>query len=872
MRLAQPVILVCVLATAVPGTAQILNSSSWGPSGDQQATAVATDAAGNAYIVGRTDSSRFPMLNAVCPRGGGADAFLIKLNSSWNVVFATWLGGEGSDQATAVALDAAGNIYVAGSTTSTSFCGTAFPRTGGAMDGFVAKLDPTGQHLIYAVSIGGSSDDVINGIAVTADGHLFATGATSSMDLPLVQPLQSQLNGAENALLVELDPSGSTLYSSYLGGSGTDIATAIALDPAGAIWLAGSTTSSNFPVVQPTQPTLAGPQNAFVAKLSSTAGSILFSTWLGGSGGMSPPGDGANAIAVDSVGNAYVAGITNSPNFPLLNAWQSFQGWDSDAFLTSFSATGQLRFSTCLGGSAMDVANAVSILPGGGILVAGATMSSDFPQVGNSSAWHAGYDGFIAEFNNSASTLLYSGYVNLGQWDIVQAASATNPAVLAGLTASADPPMTELAAASQFQLPLPAVTLTIGVTPSASGTAWASPQSSQGSYAAGTKVCLSASANAGWAFSSWSGNALDSSGCLVLTANAAVTANFTVVQYQLTLNGKPSGAGSVSANPTSVNGAYPFDTSVCLTAVPNTGWAFSSWSGAALNSSGCLLVTGAATVTAHFVSSASECPGDFNGDGHPDLVYQSDTGPQLVVHFFGGSAGVTDLGWSMLNSSAVSGWKVVGTGDFNGDGHPDLVWMNETTRQVMVNYYSGKTYEGWAWLDSTGEPGWSVVAVADMNRDGVPDLIWQNDTTRQVTVNYYINSGGPKFSGWGWVNSAGTPGWRVVASADFNGDGVPDLVYQNDTTSQITVDYYGAGAQGAVTFLGWAWLNQAGTPGWRVVGAADFNGDGHPDLVLQNPTTRQVLVDYYDGSSGTSSIGSNWLNSAGSIGWTVVAI
>jgi hypothetical protein len=147
---------------------------------------------------------------------------------------------------------------------------------------------------------------------------------------------------------------------------------------------------------------------------------------------------------------------------------------------------------------------------------------------------------------------------------------------------------------------------------------------------------------------------------------------------------------------------------------------------------------------------------------------------------------------------------------------PDLIWQNEATRQVTVNYYGGPqgcTYSGWNWLNAAGVPGWTVVATADFNGDGVPDLVWQNDTTAQVTVNYYGGPDGAVYQGWNWLNAAGVPGWTVVGAADFNGDGVPDLIWGNDTTGQVTVNYYG-GAGGAV-YQGWNWLNETGVPGWR---------------------------------------------------------
>ena len=104
---------------------------------------------------------------------------------------------------------------------------------------------------------------------------------------------------------------------------------------------------------------------------------------------------------------------------------------------------------------------------------------------------------------------------------------------------------------------------------------------------------------------------------------------------------------------------------------------------------------------------------------------------------------------------------------------------------------------------------------ADFNADGKPDLVWQNDSTRQVTVQYYGGAQGTDYLGWAWLYPGSATGWQVAGAGDFNGDGKPDLVWQNETTRQVTVQYYG-GAQGA-TYLGWAWLNSGSAPGWRVI-------------------------------------------------------
>src|SRR5580658_1432001 len=210
-------------------------------------------------------------------------------------------------------------------------------------------------------------------------------------------------------------------------------------------------------------------------------------------------------------------------------------------------------------------------------------------------------------------------------------------------------------------------------------------------------------------------------------------------------------------------------------------------------------------------------------------------------------------------------------GDFDKNGEPDLVWQNDATRAATVNYYShdkNPAVQGWAWLDRAGAPGLRVVAAADFDGNGVPDLVWQNDVTRKVTVHYYGGERGSVEQGWKFLDQTGNPGWTVVAAADFDRNGVPDLVWQNETTRQVTVHYYG-GERGAIQ-QGWKWLDEAGEPGWKVAGANDFDGNGVPDLVYVHGSTRQVVVHFYGGPRGAWWQGWTWLNGNAQPGWTPI--
>jgi hypothetical protein len=161
---------------------------------------------------------------------------------------------------------------------------------------------------------------------------------------------------------------------------------------------------------------------------------------------------------------------------------------------------------------------------------------------------------------------------------------------------------------------------------------------------------------------------------------------------------------------------------------------------------------------------------------------------------------------------------VVAATDFNQDGVPDLVWQHDATWQVAVWYLGGSggaILQSWRWLDPNGQFDRQVVAAADVDRSGVPDLVWQNERTNQVVVWYMGAPDGAALLNWQWIDIQGQPGWRVAAAADFNGDGTTDLIWLNDASRQAAVWYVG-GAGGAA-LLSWSWLGTTGVPGWSIV-------------------------------------------------------
>src|SRR5216117_1725182 len=361
-----------------------------GGSGVDSGGGIAVDADGNAYVAGRTGSPNFPTVaGAFQPTGGSTtDAFVAKLNPAGSaLVYSTYLGGSGFDSGAGIVVDAAGNAYVTGSTASTDFpttagaFQTAFAGSGpfGFGDAFVTKLDPTGSALVYSTYLGGSGDDLGSGIAVDAAGNAYVAGGASTNFPTTAGAFQTTFASTSainfDVFVTKLNPTGSApVYSTYIGGSGGDSGTGIAVDSAGNAYVTGGTNSANFPTTAGAfQTTFVNAfdtdTDAFVTKLDSTGSTLVYSTYLGGSSTESGAG-----IAVDASGSAYVTGRTESFDFPTTpGAFQPAAANSlSDAFVTKFDPAGSaLVYSTRLSGSANDVGSGIAVDAAGNAWVTG---------------------------------------------------------------------------------------------------------------------------------------------------------------------------------------------------------------------------------------------------------------------------------------------------------------------------------------------------------------------------------------------------------------------------------------------------------------------------------------------------------------------
>jgi hypothetical protein len=401
-----------------------------GGTAEDDGYAIAVDSTGNAYVTGQTKSVDFPTKNALYGSNAGSfDVFVTKISSDGSTLeYSTYVGGSGDDSGNAIAIDGSGNVFVSGGTSSLNFpttTGSAQKTLGGALDAFVFELSSSGGSLTYCTYLGGSGDDVANGIALAGDGSgdTFIVGSTASTNFHTTpSAVQSTFIPTHDGFMTKLNSSGTTiLYSTYLGGSALDFASAVAVDSSNNAYVTGGTANPTFPNTNSTSPVVqskcgtdgtcnGGLPDAFVSVIKADGSGFVYSTFLGGSG----PDQGLG-IAVDHAsGNAYVTGATASnTDFPTKAAAQAqFGGGIEDAFVAALNPTGStLLYSTYLGGGQADAGAGIAIDTNKNAYVTGQTASSDFKMVSATQGTLGGpTDAFVSEFN-SAGSLVFSTYL-----------------------------------------------------------------------------------------------------------------------------------------------------------------------------------------------------------------------------------------------------------------------------------------------------------------------------------------------------------------------------------------------------------------------------------------------------------------------------
>ncbi len=368
------------------GNATVYSTFLGGVEDDDGGYGIAVDSDKYAYVTGVTRSGDFPTQNPFQPAlNGAADAFVTKLTPAGNaLVYSTYLGGEDLEKGYAIALDTGKYAYVTGETRSPVGFPTQNPyqpaMAGGLNDAFVTKLSQNGSALVYSTYLGGTDDDLGEGIAVDSNNYAYVDGYTDSGDFPTQNPYQGALAGEVDAFVTKLSQDGASLvYSTYLGGKFEDYSYDIALGPEEHPYVTGKTESDDFPITAGAyQVVRVGDYDVFVTKLSLAGDYLEYSTYLGGEFF-----DLAEGIVVDPDNHAYVAGETRSnTDFPVTpDAFQPvYAGGVADAFATKLSPAGDaLVYSSYLGGAGWDIGTGIALDPDDHAYVSGWTQSGDFP-------------------------------------------------------------------------------------------------------------------------------------------------------------------------------------------------------------------------------------------------------------------------------------------------------------------------------------------------------------------------------------------------------------------------------------------------------------------------------------------------------------
>jgi len=521
----------------------------------------------------------------------------------------TYLGGSSEDYANAMAIDSDGNIYVTGATLSTDFPtkSDAFDTTYNAsFDVLVSKFNGDLTTLLASTFLGGINGESANAIAINSSGKVYVAGKTLSIDFPTTLDAFDRTLNASDAFVSKFDGDLTTLLAStFLGGSGSESATSILIRSDGSVYVSGETSSANFPVTSGAYDIVYnGSFDVFVSKLNSNlTGPLLASTFLGGS-----LNDTAYSMASDTNGNIYVAGATFSGNYPTTsNAYDTSYNGLSDAFVSKLKGNlTTLIASTYLGGGSDDKANSIVVTRNGNILVAGETLSTNFPTTSEAydPLYNFSRDAFISKLNGDLTTLLASTFLggSLNESATSIALDLCGNVYVTGYTGSsgfptknADYPVYNGGFTDAFVTtlkgdltsPLLYSTFLGGTGNDAFNTgtcfdkcffADIAIDSRRNVYVAGETDSSDFPTTSG-AFNEVSNGGMD-----VFVSKLSIS--LPVSQYTLTINKAGTGSGTVTSDPAGIDcGSVCSDTfkactQVTLTATANAGSTFAGWSGA----------------------------------------------------------------------------------------------------------------------------------------------------------------------------------------------------------------------------------------------------------------------------------------------------
>jgi len=746
-------------------------------------------------------------------------------------LYSTYLGGSSGDIGQGIAVDGAGNAYVTGYTFSTNFPTTnpVQAGNGGGNDVFVTKINAAGSARVYSTYLGGTGTDIGNAIAVDGSGNAYVTGYTTSTDFPTAKPLQGGNRGLADAFVTKINAAGSVLmYSTYLGGSGDDQGMGIAVDASGNSYVTGWAQSTDFPTTS--SPFQAGNGGGMDAFVTkiNAAGSAQVYSTYLGGGG----DDQGNGIAVDGAGNAYVTGYTFSTNFPITNSViQAGNGGNSDAFATKINSAGSaLVYSTYLGGSGFDSGNGIAVDSSGSAYLTGYTGSANFPTTNPLQAGSGGgnFDVFVAKINAAGSARLYSTYLG-GNGDDSGNGVAVDQAGNAYVSGFTN--------STNFPTTNP---LQAG---------------NGGDYDMFlTKINASGSASV---YSTYLGGSLADVGRGIAvdgSGNAYVTGYTTSTDFPTTNPLQAGNGGSYDAFVLSVSGNPP---------TSKVGIFNSTQAVFLLDANGNFTWDGSPPDRLFSWGTANHNPkykvvvGDWNGSGKQKVGLFDPATATWMLDYNGNGTLNKVFQWGAPGDLPV-------VGDWNGSGTTKVGIMNPTQAVWLLDYNGNFIWDG-PGVDkqfSWGSPGDTPV-VGDWNGSGTTKIGIMNPSQAVWYLDYNGNFtwDGPnvdKLFDWG------SPG-DIPVVGDWNGSGTTKVGIMNPSQAVWYLDYNGSftwDGPGVDKVFDW------GSPGdIPVVG--DWNGSGKTKIGIMNPNQAVWYLDY-NGSFTWDGPGVDKLLSWGSPGDTPV--
>jgi uncharacterized repeat protein (TIGR01451 family) len=778
--------------------------------------------------------------------------------------------------------------------------GRAYAGAYTSTDVFAAKIDPSGSTLLYSTYIGGGATDNGGAIAIDSSGAAYLAGLTNSPNFPVVNPIQAATTGLPDAFIVKINASGSAvLWATYLGGSNFDNATGIAVSATGGVFVAGTTTSSDFPVNNAIQSSLNGFQDGYIARLKNDGSAFDFSTYLGGTSF-----DSAIAIAVDSAGNPYVTGTTNSPDFPVISAIQSALGI-IDAFVTKLNALGSaFVYSTYLGGSGSDTGSGIAVDAAGNAYVTGITFSNDFPTTPSPIRLGGPSDSFVSKLGASADLevtltgtpnpvminkeLTYSLVVINNGSDLAVSARVTNtlPAGVSPVstvtsqgsctgTREIECELGNLAAGSS-------ATITIIVTPSNTGTITSNASATSVTPDIDPSNNTAALATVVSPFPSIYGRITEASGSGLSGVTVAVDGsdrppavtsddgNYQVSKlavgrgYTVT----PSRQGYVFNPPSrTINNIQSdrradFGAVACNLSISSASQVYPVTGGIGSIKIASPSVQCAWTATSnapwiHLISAPA---------GNGNAIVRFEIEPTTLSR--GGSITINDttivifqefnacstVTFNNPKIRSVNGIQPSATpafvvGDFNNDSVSDLVSrVSQPVAGLSIATSNSIGEYDDARMIYTGDV--HTIRAGELNNDGMEDLVLiTNDSPARLLVQ--TGNGAGEFSAPSNIETGPSP--TALTIADFNNDGRSDLVVGTASLTLPSPNYNlaihpGDGLGGFAPPMNFSFTTRPGSFPSQIE-AGDFNGDGSPDFaVLGN--TGPALIFTGNGSGG----------------------